>query len=99
MLDNLVNNLYKYAIEGLAVAVAAYYLPGRSSSLEEVAMIGLTAAVTLMVLDEFSPATGSGARQGVGLGIGYNLVRGPGGASVPAPAPAPAPAPVPAPAI
>lgn len=89
MLNQLVNNLHKYVIEGLAVAVAAYYLPGRSASLEEVAMIGLTAAVTLMVLDEFSPSTGSGARQGAGLGIGYNLVRGPARAAV-APAPAPA---------
>lgn len=70
-------NLVKYIIEGVAIAVAAFLIPNRNSSLKEVAIIGLVAALTFFVLDTFSPATGDHSRQGAGLGIGYNLIASP----------------------
>ena len=75
----LVSRLIKYLIEGVAVAVVAYYIPARNVNMEEVFMIGVTAAVTLAVLDEFSPMASMGARQGAGWAIGSNLVNSLGG--------------------
>ncbi len=71
-------NLVKYVLEGLAVAVAAFYIPRKNMNLQEVALIALTAAATFAVLDMFSPYVGSSARQGAGFGIGYNMVTGGG---------------------
>ena len=69
-------NLIKYLLEGLAVAVAAFYIPRRKADLQEIAMIGLTAAAVFLVLDSFSPAVAAGARQGSGFGIGMGITNG-----------------------
>lgn len=66
----------KYVAEGLIVAVAAFVIPGKKLSIEEVITIGVIAAATFSVLDLFSPSIGSTARAGAGLGIGVNLVGG-----------------------
>lgn len=73
----------KYLFEGLAVALAAYYIPqkGRRLSLEEVAMISITAAATFAILDMYTPAIGSAARTGAGFGVGANLAGFPAGAA------------------
>jgi len=76
MLD--LQSVCKYALEGAAVAAAAFYIPQRKSNLQEVAMIALTAALVFAVLDNFAPSVGSGARQGAGFGIGYGMVGGDG---------------------
>ena len=73
MMDLMMQYL-KYLLEGLAVAAAAYFIPKRKTSLNEVAMIALTAAATFAVLDLFAPAVGSGARHGAGFGIGARHV-------------------------
>ena len=66
--------LIKYLLEGLAVAIAAFYIPRRSVDLKEIALIALTAAAVFSILDQFSPPIGLGARQGAGFGIGLNQV-------------------------
>ena len=66
-------NLIKYLLEGLAVALAAYYIPRKTVSIQEIAMIALTAAATFAVLDRFSPLVAAGARHGSGFGIGMGL--------------------------
>jgi ABC-type Co2+ transport system permease subunit len=64
----------KYIVEGLAVALAAYYIPrNRKLGFEEVAMIAVTAAATFAILDMYSPSIGSAARAGTGFGVGANL--------------------------
>ncbi len=73
--------LFKYLLEGLAVAVAAFFIPRKNVNAQEILLIGLTAAATFAVLDYFSPFVGSSARQGAGFGIGYNMVTG--GAAAP----------------
>src|SRR3990167_4340119 len=75
----MIMNLIKYLLEGLAVAVAAFYIPRRKADLQEIAMIGLTAAAVFLVLDSFSPAVAAGARQGSGFGIGLQTVGAIGG--------------------
>lgn len=74
MLDT--QSLVKYLLEGVAVAAAAFYLNRKNTNPQEVLMIGLVAAGTFLVLDQFAPAVGAGARQGSGFGIGANLVGG-----------------------
>jgi hypothetical protein len=68
----------KYILEGLAVAVAAFFIPRKNINAQEIILIGLTAAATFAVLDYFSPFVGASARQGAGFGIGYNMVTGGG---------------------
>jgi ABC-type Co2+ transport system permease subunit len=70
-------SLVKYILEGAAVAVAAYLLTHKRTSLHEVAMLGLVAAVTFLILDMFAPGVGAGTRQGAGFGLGFNLIGGP----------------------
>lgn len=74
MVQELSKSLLKYFLEGLAVALAAYYIPKRNISIGSVLMIAVTAGVTFLVLDMFAPTVGSGARFGAGLGIGFNQV-------------------------
>ena len=69
-----VNRALKYLLEGLAVAVAAIYIPKKSLPLDEIAALALVAAAVFAVLDLVSPSIGVTARQGAGFGIGANLV-------------------------
>lgn len=71
---DLVTRLVKYLLEGLAVAIAAYVIPGKTMKFGEVAMIALTATATFAILDIYAPSVGSSARTGAGFGIGANLV-------------------------
>lgn len=73
MSNPLLVKVLKYLIEGGAVALAAFVIPGRSLKLEEILMVSLTAASTFIVLDTFSPSIASGARKGSGFAIGSNL--------------------------
>ena len=74
-LGELVKRAIKYLVEGLMVAIAAYVIPkGKGLSLEEVALIALTAAATFSILDTYIPSMGVTARTGAGFGIGANLV-------------------------
>jgi hypothetical protein len=71
---DLVTRLVKYLLEGLAVAVAAFVLPGKGLKYSEVGMIALVATATFAILDIYAPSVGSSARTGAGFGIGANLV-------------------------
>jgi hypothetical protein len=65
----------KYLVEGLLVAIAAYAIPkGKGLTLDEVALIALTAAATFSILDTYIPSMGMTARTGAGFGIGANMV-------------------------
>jgi len=74
VLAALVARVVKYLLEGLAVAVAAFVLPGKSLKYSEVGMIALVATATFAILDIYAPSVGSSARTGAGFGIGANLV-------------------------
>jgi len=69
-----VNRALKYLLEGLAVAVAAIYIPKRSLPLEEIGALALVAAAVFALLDVLAPSVGVTARQGAGFGLGANLV-------------------------
>lgn len=74
----LIKRAIKYIVEGIMVAIAAYSIPKHRLNLEEVVIIGLTAAATFSVLDVFIPSMATSARGGAGFGIGANLVGFPG---------------------
>jgi hypothetical protein len=73
----VVNRVMKYVIEGCAVALAAWLLLDKKTSLSDVTALGLTAAAVFSLLDLFAPSVGAGARQGAGLGVGFNMVKFP----------------------
>ena len=73
-LSEFLKRLIKYLVEGLMVAIAAYAIPRRNLSLDEVALIALTAAATFSILDTYLPSMAVSARGGAGFGIGANLV-------------------------
>ena len=71
---DLVMRVVKYLLEGIAVAVAAFVLPGKTLKVAEVGMIALVATATFAILDVYAPSVGSSARTGACFGIGANLV-------------------------
>ena len=73
-LGELLKRAIKYLVEGLMVAIAAYAIPRKGLSLDEVALIALTAAATFSILDTYIPSMGVTARTGAGFGIGANMV-------------------------
>ena len=70
----IAQKLVEYLILGVAVAVAAYYIPNRNMKLEEVLLIAASAATSFLILDMFVPSIGESARQGAGMGIGFKQV-------------------------
>jgi len=78
-MSDLVMRLVKYLLEGLAVAIAAYVLPGKTMKPTEIGMIALVATATFAILDIYAPSVGASARTGAGFGIGAGLVGFPSG--------------------
>jgi hypothetical protein len=74
--NDLLSRVIKYAIEGLAVALALFFIPRKRMDFDEIVTITVCAAAVFAVLDTFSPTMGVTARQGSGLGIGVKLVGG-----------------------
>lgn len=70
----MIKGLLKYVLEGLAVAVAAKYIPNPKLKLNEIVMIALSAAVVFLLLDLVAPDMAKGARMGAGFGIGAKQV-------------------------
>lgn len=73
-IQEVVKRAIKYFIEGVCVAVAAYYIPQKKMKMEEVVMVAITAAATFAILDMYAPSISHATRQGAGFGIGANLV-------------------------
>uniref|UniRef100_A0A6C0J5J9 Uncharacterized protein n=1 Tax=viral metagenome TaxID=1070528 RepID=A0A6C0J5J9_9ZZZZ len=77
--SDLLTRVVKYFLEGLAVAIAAYVLPGKTMKPQEIGMIALVATATFAILDIYAPSVGASARTGAGFGIGAGLVGFPSG--------------------
>ena len=68
--------IVRVLFEGIAVAVAAFLIPGKKMDAKEIILIGVTAAATFSMLDLLSPSMGSSVRNGAGLSIGVGLTGG-----------------------
>lgn len=68
----------KYLIMGVMMCLVAFYLPmnKKRASLQNVLMLGVSAAASFAILDTFVPSVGLSARSGAGLAIGANMVGG-----------------------
>lgn len=75
-LGEIIKRVIKYLIEGLIIAIAAYAIPKKSLNIDEIVIIGLTAAATFAILDVFLPAVSTSAKQGLGFAIGTGLTGG-----------------------
>jgi len=64
----------KYLLEGLAIVLAAWYIPRRNVNLIEILLISLSVTAGMILLDKFAPGVASGARQGMGFNIGLKQV-------------------------
>lgn len=73
-MSDILSRVVKYAFEGLAVALAAYFFPGKGLKMSEIGMIAITALATFAILDIYAPSVGASARTGAGFGIGAGLV-------------------------
>jgi cytochrome c oxidase assembly factor CtaG len=80
-LNMVVKIIIKYLLQGFAVAIAAYYIPVmfktslRKPTIQEITSIGLTASLTMLVLDFVSGDIGIAVKFGSGFTIGQNLVK------------------------
>lgn len=68
-------NLLKYLLQGLAIALAAHYIPKKGKlNMKELAMLAGMSAATMMVLDLLAPKILDGFNLGTGFGIGMKQV-------------------------
>ena len=74
--QEVLKRVIKYLVEGGVVAIAAFVIPKRKMSGDEIVLIAVTAATVFALLDTFSPAVSVAARHGAGFGIGTGLVGG-----------------------
>ena len=75
LVTELLKNLLKYLIQGLAVAIAAHYIPKANIKMSEVLMIALTSASTFAILEMYAPpGMHMGSMFGTGFSVGQNLV-------------------------
>lgn len=72
----IIVRIIKYLLEGSVVALAAYLIPSKKLSGEEVLTIALVAASVFAVLDLFSPSISASARLGAGFGVGAGIIGG-----------------------
>ena len=73
-INDLLNRVIKYVIEGVAVALALVFIPRKALPMDEVITVTIAAAAVFAVLDIFSPSMGVVSRQGAGFGIGAKFV-------------------------
>ncbi len=76
--QEMFTRIIKYLIEGLVVGIVASILPEKPLSLDQVVLLGVTAAAMFSILDLVAPSISTSVRQGTGLGLGFNLVGFPG---------------------
>jgi hypothetical protein len=75
--QTIVNRVLAYTIEGLVLALAAYFIPAKGNmKVNEIITIALVGAATFALLDLYMPnsTVAQSARSGAGYGIGLNLV-------------------------
>ena len=68
--------LVKYLVEGVAVALAAYYIPKKNTNSTEIFIIAITAAATFAILDMAAQEVSVGARFGAGFSTGSGIATG-----------------------
>lgn len=71
--SEILRRAFKYLLEGLAVALVAYFILKDRFTVKEAVILGVTAALTFALLDTFSPTVAFATRFGAGFGLGTSL--------------------------
>jgi len=74
--NEFVKRAIKYLVLGVVIAIVAFSIPKQRLKLDEIVVIGLSAAASFAILDIFAPSIGQAARAGAGYGIGLGLTGG-----------------------
>ncbi len=87
--QEVLKQIVKYLVEGMAVGLAAFIIPSKKLKYTEIIMIAITASACLAILDLLAPTIGNFARHGAGFGLGAGLLgwKGIPGVGVAAPLP------------
>ena len=80
-MSELARRAFKYLVEGLAVLQPP--TTSKKMNVEEIVMVGVTAATLPLLFSTFLPQRQYDCRQGAGFGIGASLVGGPALPGVP----------------
>jgi hypothetical protein len=72
-MKEILKRALKYLVEGLSVALVAYYFTKGKLDTKEIIMLGITAALTFAILDAFAPTVSLGVRLGAGFGVGQTM--------------------------
>jgi hypothetical protein len=68
-----ISDFTKYLIEGLVVSLAVYLVAGEKNNMNEIILLGLTAAVTFMILDLFTKGMKQRTRHSEGFEGGTDV--------------------------
>ena len=63
--SEVIKRIIKYSLEGLAVAVAARYIPKENIEVQEIIMIAITSACVFAILDMYAPSVSGQVRRGL----------------------------------
>lgn len=74
--SEFMRKVIKYLILGMCVSVVSALLPKKSMNIEEIVVIGVTAAAIFAILDVFAPSISASAKNGAGFAIGAGMVGG-----------------------
>jgi len=72
--SEMLKKITKYFIEGVVVGLVSRWISNNKLSIQEISIISLTAAGTLILLDIYSPTVSSGYRQGIGIALGAKTI-------------------------
>ena len=70
-----ISNIIKYLVEGIIIVLIAYVIPQKRTDTKELMVLVSIAAVSLFLIDIFTPDISKGTRFGIGFGTGLNLIR------------------------
>lgn len=73
-MSELIKRIVKYLIMGLMVALCLFFIPKKSMSIDEIALVALSTACVFSIIDTYLPSLSSSAKAGAGLGLGLQLV-------------------------
>lgn len=77
-LGELFRRAVKYLVQGLVVGIAVILVGRKKWNTDEVVLIALTAAATMVLLDTYVPSMAGPFKQSAGWGLGFRLVGFPG---------------------
>jgi len=80
MLDNLfdmselIKRIIKYLVMGFMISLCLFFIPKKSISYDEIALVSLSSAAIFSIMDTYLPSFSNSVKTGAGIGVGLQLV-------------------------